>query len=227
MDTENWNNYGKFMDGKYHRSNLLYTPKMNTSKDILCMSWDANDPYQLDNGNPRNGFNNELIEYFFSRELMNINIFKNYSWSPDFLEIDTDNKKIFFEWNSETCNDIINKGGKLEEFCPNWKEQLFCILNDIIDSGYYKMSLYPHCFFINKLGILKTFDFYACIEINNPFLKLSRLTGMMGEDSSGRFKEAIDGDSVNFELFFKQAIKSYIKWPEDALNEFYWKKFNE
>ena len=89
------------------------------------------------------------------------------------------------------------------------------------------MSLYPHCFFINKLGILKTFDFYACIEINNPFLKLSRLTGMMGEDSSGRFKEAIDGDSVNFELFFKQAIKSYIKWPEDALNEFYWKKFNE
>lgn len=228
MDTIGWTNYGKFMEGDYHKTNLLYTPKMNISKDILCMSWDINDPYQYDiMGNKRAGLTDQLMSFFFSREVENINVFKSYKWSPNYLEIDNENKKIFFEWNTETCNDIINKGQSLSDRCPDWKSQLHAILNDIVDAGYYKMSLYPHCFFIDKHGVLKTFDFYACVESENPFLEKTKLEGMMGNDSNARFIEAQEGKYINFELFFKQAIKKHIIWPEDALASFYKVKFNE
>jgi hypothetical protein len=185
------------------------------------MSWDATDPYQYNDYDPRPNYTEELVDYFFNRELTYIDIFKDYPWSPEFLEIDKKNKKIFFDWNTDTCNDLPFKGKALEDVCPNWKEQLFIILNDIIDSGHYKLSLYQHCFFIDKNKILRTFDFYGCIPKSNPFIEKARLLGMMGELSSNRFKEAEVGEYINFELIFKEAIRTHIKWPDDALSEFY------
>ena len=227
LDIKKWNNYGKLINGIPYRSNLLYTPKMNKSMDILCMSWDINDPYQFENGKKREKLTNELMDYFFRKEVENIKFFKHYKWAPTILKIDEKKKQIFIEWNKETCNDILVKGYKLEEFCPDWKSQLFTIINDIINAGYYKMSLYTHCFFINKNGILKTFDYYACVDQSKPFIEVKKLDGMIGNDSEGRFKEAIIGESVNFELFFKQALKNHIKWPDNALEIFYKEQYNE
>jgi len=227
IDITDWTNYGKLIDGAYSRSNLLYTPKMNKNKDILCMSWDIHDPYQYNDGKKREGLTLELMDFFFEREVKNLQFFKDYDWVPKILDLDIFNKKIFLEWNGDTVNDLISKGYNIDEICPTWKNQLHNILNDILDSGYYKMSLYTHCFFINNKGILKTFDFYACVERSYPFIEIKKLKGMMGEDSSGRFQEATVNDYVDFDFFFKQAIKKYIKWPDNALMEFYKEKFNE
>jgi hypothetical protein len=191
------------------------------------MSWDVDDPYQAWEGKKRDGYTKELLDFFFEREIENIKIFQNYEWAPNILDIDKKNMKIFIEWNVETCNDLIVKGNNLNDICFDWKAQLHKILNDIIEMGYYKMSLYTHCFFIDENNKLKTIDFYSCIKSNDPFIEKKKLVGMMGKESKERFLEAEEGDLINFDIFFKQAIKKYIKWPEDALADFYRTRFND
>jgi hypothetical protein len=40
---------------------------------------------------------------------------------------------------------------------------------------------------------------------------------MIGETSGPRFVEATEGDKLNIEILFKQAMQSWVKWPDDVL----------
>jgi hypothetical protein len=225
MNIDNWANYRK-LEGPTNRvrSNLLYTPKINPEMTVWCMSWDVTDPYQYDPDQTRPFYTAELVDYFFQRELKYIDMFKHHAWAPKYIDIDIPGKKIFFESPGTTCNDIIYGGWDLTRYTPDWKLQMFNILDDLLSGGVYKASLYPHCFFI-KDGILKTFDFYGCVDTAYPFLKKERLNGMVGTISTPRFKEAEEGDSINFEIFFKRILQTHVKWPENAFEEYYSKKY--
>jgi hypothetical protein len=224
MNIDKWKHYYKISDGVECPTNLLYTPRMNQDGDILCMSWNADEPYQITEYD-RPYYTQNLVDFFFSRECTYLTLFQKYDWCPKLIKIDTDKRHIFLEWNNITVNNILNTQGNLNEICPSWKDQMFQILDDVIDSGHYKMSLYPHCYFLDKQNKLKTFDFYACVEKSNPYVKWSILEGMIGKESFKRFNDSLEGDSVNFEKFFMDTIKNYIKWPDDALSIYYEKKF--
>jgi hypothetical protein len=225
MNIDNWNYYYKLSpEGQKWTSNLLYTPRMNQDGSTMVMSWNHTEEYQVTEY-PRPYYTQELVDFFFEREIKYLNLFQHRSWSPKLLDIDYDKKLVFLEWNQETCNNILYSGRNLEDHCPDWKTQMFEILDDLLSSGHYKMSLYPHCYFIDKKGILKTFDFYATVEKTNPYIDLKRIEGMIGRDSIQRFENAREGDSINFEIFFKDTIENYIKWPDDALNEYYRTRF--
>lgn len=220
MNIDRWKYYYKLSpEGEPWTSNLLYTPRMNNDGSVMVMSWNAAEEYQITDY-PRPYYTQELVDFFYERELKYIKLFQDRIWAPKLIDIDYNRKLIFLEWNLGTCNNILNSGKNLNDFCSNWKEQMFEILDDLLLSGYYKMSLYPHCYFIDKEGILKTFDFYATVEKINPYIKFSKIEGMVGRDSVQRFENAKEGDSINFEIFFKDTIKNYIKWPNDALNEY-------
>lgn len=221
MNIDKWEYYYKLSsEGEQCSSNLLYTPRMNKDGSVMVMSWNASEKYQRTNY-PRPCYTQGLVDFFYEREQTYITLFQDRVWAPKLIDIDYNKKLIFLEWNIETCNNIVNSGKNLNDFCSNWKEQMFGILDDLLLSGYYKMSLYPHCYFIDKEGILKTFDFYATVEKINPYIKFSKIEGMVGRDSVQRFENAKEGDSINFEIFFKDTIENYIKWPDDALNEYY------
>jgi hypothetical protein len=227
MDITGWDNYYKLdVNGNaMGTSNLLYTPKINLDKTIMCMSWDVNDPYQKIADFDRPYYTSELVKVFFQREVAHINIFKDYSWAPKILDIDEVKQQIFFEFPGFTCNNIIyGMTDKLEDYASDWKEQIVEILKNIIDAGYYKMSLYPHCFFFDN-GKLKTFDFYACIERSNPYLSEETIRGFRGKESSFRFVEALSGGIIDFDIFFKQSLKNHIKWPDNILSKFYEENF--
>ncbi len=225
MNIDNWEYYYKLSpEGLKWTNNLLYTPRMSPAGDILCMSWNANEPYQITEYE-RPYYTQKLVDLFFLRECKYLTLFQKYDWCPRLLEIDLEKKYIFLEWNTITVNNILNTQNNLNEICPNWKDQLFQILDDLIDSGHYKMSLYPHCYFLDKQNKLKTFDFYACVEKSNPYVKWSLLQGMIGNDSIERFKNATEGSLVNFEKFFVDTIKNYVKWPEDALTQYHAQRF--
>jgi hypothetical protein len=179
IDTSGWGYYFKQdpVDKIRCPNNLLYTPLVNPEGTIMCMWYDETSEYQKENTR----LTKELVDFFFEREVFHLTKFQNYSWAPKILEIDLKNRKIFIEWNKETINDIVYTDGRdINKECPTWKEQLFNILKDILDAGYYKMAMYPHCFFIDKKGILKTFDFYACLLITDRYMEYSKISGILG-----------------------------------------------
>jgi hypothetical protein len=202
---------------------MLYTPLVNPERNIFCQHWDHKNDYQTKHG-LREEFTEELIDFFFQRELTHLKIFENKSWAPTILDIDARNKKIFFKWPGETCNNIIYTQRNLQDYCDTWKTQLENIIIDIFDTGYYKLSLYPHCHFIDD-GILKTFDFYGCVSRSHPYIEIDKIKGMIGPNSQERFDEAVTNNIVNLNILFKRALQKYIVWPDNVLQDLYQKLF--
>lgn len=202
-------------------NNMLYTPTMNGG--IMCIHYDHKSEYQKYKSRP--DFTEELLDFFFKREVKYLNLFRDFSWAPKILNIDTANKKIYIEFPGETLNDIVYTPGRdIKKEVPDYKQQISNIIKDIFDAGYYKMSLYPHCFFVDN-GTVRTYDFYACVDRSDPYLSKDRLKGMMGDDSAKRFEEATVGDMINFDYFFKRILSTHVKWPDNFFPEIYERLF--
>jgi hypothetical protein len=225
MNTDNWKYFYKIVDGRPNTTNLLYTPLINETEDVMCMLWDENSLYQE---NTR--LTADLVNFFFEREVKYLTTFQGKPWAPKLIDVDLQNRKIFIEWNKETLNTIMFTPGKdLDEECPDWKEQIFEILKDILDSGYYKMALYPHCFFIDTKGKIKTFDLYSVIERDNPYIERRLIEGMIGEQSTGRFDDSTSDGVINFETFFKITLTDHLSktWPANPFPEYYKRLIND
>lgn len=201
-------------------TNLIYTPR--TQKNVMCMDFDYTNYYQHTAVRPtlseKPYYTEDLVRYMFNREITYIEKFKGKPWAPTYIEIDKNSNKIFFEWSGESCNRILFSGRSLEELCPNWQEQLEMIVLDLLTDGYYKLTLYPHCFFV-KDGILKTFDFYACADIADPYIELETIKGIIGKRSIGRFSAATEGSKINTRILFEQAVTTYSGWPGNPLKK--------
>lgn len=229
MNIERWDHYYK-IDPEYNSrvgNNMLYTPYINKDRTIMCQSWDHTNPYQKPHKRP--DFTEKLIDYFFVREVEHFTRYKNKSWCPEIYDIDFSKKRIYLEFPGETLNDVAYMEGRgLDVEIPNWREQVFDIIKDIYDNGYMKLSLYPHCFYVSKqTNRLKTFDFYPCISRKNPYIPITDFVGMIGNDSTGRFKEAIEGDNINFNYFFERILSTHVKWPTDPFPEFHKRLFGD
>lgn len=193
-------------------TNLLYTPLISSSGDLMCMIYDETHEYQEESN-----ISKEVIDYFFQREVTYLKIVQGKPWAPKLLEVNELTRTIVIEFHKETLNHIImDPARSLDKECPNWKDQLWNIIKDIDNMGYYKLALYPHCFFI-KDGTIKIIDFYACIEKDNPFLERSKIEGLIGEQSGGRFTDSTEGDLINFQTFFKITMTEFLtaSWGKD------------
>ena len=200
-------------------TNMLYTPMMNPEGNIMCMIWDENSDYQKDNPN----LSKDLINFCFEREMKHLTLFQNYSWAPKLIDIDVSARKIFLEWNTETLNHIVFGGRDLNQLVPDWKDQVFNILKDISDSRVYKMALYPHCFFIDSNGKIKTFDFYSCVGMEERYIPRSTLSGMIGVNSGHRFDNATVEDKIDFKYFFKDTMLTHLStvWKDNPFPDYY------
>ena len=225
MNTDNWDYFYKIVDGRPNPTNLLYTPLVNTEGNVMCMLWDENSPYQE---NTR--LTADLVNFFFEREVKYLTALQGKPWVPKLIEVNQSSRKIFIEWNKETLNTIIfTPGRNLDAECPDWKEQIFRMLKDVLDSGYYKMALYPHCFFIDRQGNIKSFDLYSVIERDNPFIERKIIEGMIGHNSTERFDISTNNGVINFETFFKLTLTDHLKhsWPDNPFPEYYERLFND
>ena len=50
---------------------------------------------------------------------------------------------------------------------------------------------------------------------------------MMGPGSTERFNRAADNGYLNIEIFYKDALSTFIKWPDDALQTIYRDIYND
>jgi len=221
IDTTNWKYFYKVIDdGSTWSTNVMYTPLVNPENNVMCMLWDENSSYRKDNAQD---ISSEVIDFFFERECFHIQKFQGYLWAPILYDIDYINRKIFLEWGDTTINHVLFKHKKpLEVYCSDWREQIFKIVNDIISEGYYKLALYPHCFYL-KNDVIKTFDFYSCVGIEERYIECSKIKDMIGIDSTGRFQEATTADGmIDFKVFFeltmnRQLGKTWLENPFPAI----------
>jgi hypothetical protein len=226
MNIDNWNYYYKINPdtNQMIETNLIYTPLLNPEGTIMCMWFDHTNPYQNEDIAywlpERPDYTAEMVKFFFDREVEYLTAFKDKPWAPTILKIDYDKQQIFFEWQGTSLNHVIFGGGNLNEYCPDWEAQMAVIIKDIVSSGYYKVSLYPHCYYIVD-GVLKTFDFYGCVRASDPYVSLTDIKGMIGETSGPRFAEATEGNKLNISILFKRALGEYVEWPNHALRHLY------
>ena len=221
-DTSSWKYFYKITEeGTPWSTNVMYTPLVNPERNVLCMLWDENSDYQNDNPQTLTA---DLIEFFFEREVKHLTLFQNKSWAPKILDINLQERKIFIEWCDNTINHILfNPSKTLITECPTWQEQIFQILQDTTNAGYYKLALYPHCFYI-KDQVIKTFDFYSCVGIEERYIPREKLAGMIGIDSSNRFNNSTTDDNcIDFKVFFDLTMNHQLAkyWPDNPFPEFY------
>jgi hypothetical protein len=193
---------------------MSYEPLINEKRNVFCMNYNVDNPYQ-DYLN-RVGFVPEIVHELFDREVKFLTKFQKFSWAPEILDIV--DKRIYIRWHDNTCNDVIQSG---KELPSGWKEQLNCIIRDQLHEQVYKVTQYPHCFYIDNDGQLGTFDFYGCFDFDDYLIPYSKIKGLISEHSEGRITEVQDGDMINLKDMFLNSLRTHIKWPDNHLNTIY------
>lgn len=214
-DTSNWEYYYKLNpDGTPNDSNLLYSPKVNPEQNVMCMHYVVDQVY-------RNGgnhiINDDLLQWFFDREVRFLQELSHLKTTPEVYEVDRANRKVFIEWNKETLSQIVfNSNRNLDDELPDWQEQIRNFLISTKQNEFYKMALYPHCFYINKDNVLKTIDYYSVVPYAERFIERKTIEGIIGPEGAYRFNESTDDSGViDFKKFFEITMTRHLKmyWP--------------
>lgn len=214
MDISDWNLYYKIHETELRltTTQMCYEPRLNPEKNVFCMNFCYPCDYQLNQ--PRLSYTKEHVDYTFNREIKYLKIFENKPYSPEILDISEN--KIFIKWYGKTCNNDIYEFNNLN--C-NWYNDLKDIIIDQYNRGYIKATVYPHSHYYDDDGQMRTIDFYATVEKDNPYLMIEELKGLIGFDTD-RFDKAKVDDRINVEDIFKSGLTMYSKWPKH-LTEIY------
>jgi hypothetical protein len=227
-DTSTWEYYHKLNPtGTPHTSNLLYTPRVNPDQTVMCAHYCFDPEYRPDEDIivPE-----DLIEWFFHRDVKFLTQLSHLKTTPVLYDVDTKNRKIFMEWNKETLSQVLFTPGRdLDTEIPNWKEQMKDFFISTKANKFWKVSLYPNCFYISKDGQLKTIDNYAVIPYEERFIERKIIEGIIGKDGAYRFDQSTDEKGyIDFKKFFEITITKHLKeraWGNtvfsDIFNEVY------
>jgi hypothetical protein len=220
-DISNWNYYYKLTpEGYPHDSNLLYSPLVNPEGNVMCMHY-CQDPVYRPDGRK---IDKELIDWFYAREIKFIQDLSDLNSTPNIYEIDTTNNHVFIEWNKETLSQIVfDSNRSLDNEFPIWKEKLHSILKNIKQKNYYKMALYPHCFYISKDGELKTIDYYSVVPFSERFIERKVIEGVIGAQGAYRFDDCTQDGMIDFKKFFEITVNSHLTkyWPNSPVPTFF------
>lgn len=229
MNIDNWVPYLKLDDrGEYRcMSQQTYEPLINPEGNIFCANYDWQNKYQRQGGQ-RLAYTEDVVDFFWNKELANVLKFQNSVYAPEIIDIEYTKKRLFFKWNNISCNEIIYGRQNLKDYCPDWQQQLLDIFVDLHARGTYKLTMYSHCHFIDSNGIMKTFDWYGCMPINDHIIKAKFMEAIVHGTAVHRIDEVktSTGD-YNLEAMFKRSMAKYVKWGENDLIYIYRKLFNE
>jgi hypothetical protein len=206
-------------DGHRSLTQMAYEPLVSHDGTLFCMNFSVDNKYQ--NFIENIGFVPKLVYTFFDKELAYLDKFKNYCWCPEVVDVDFKNKKIFLKWYDNTCNDIINSRKNLNEYCPTWMSQLEDCTLDLLKNNTYKITMYPHCHYVTRDGVLKSFDFYGCFNFDNAKLPLEQIKGLIHSSSWDRIEEAVVDDCLDLKIMFYRSLETHIEWPNNFLNSMY------
>jgi hypothetical protein len=226
-DTSNWEYYYKMKpDGSIGTSNMLYVPKVNSDQTVMCMCY-STDPNYKDNDKV---IPEDLTQWFFEREVKFLNKFSNLKTTPEVYDVDYKNRKIFIEWNKETLSQVLyDPSRNINNECPNWETQIKDFLISTKENNFYKMALYPHCFYISNSGQLKTIDYYSVVPFEERFIERNIIESIIGKDGAYRFDESTDNGYIDFKKFFEITLTRHLPklWPTEVFTNTFKEIYND
>jgi hypothetical protein len=214
---KDWQPFFKYGDdGGLCLAQQTYEPLISADRKTFCANYDWQNQYQR-TYESRELYTEEVCNWFFENELYYLTKFKDKSYVPNILDVDYKNKKIFFEWNGYTFNEMLHNKEAVE-----WKEQLKYIMLDLYNAGTYKLTMYPHCHFLDATGIMKTFDWYGCVPIKRPVIATKYMDAIVHETARFRLDETERTDThYNLELMYKKSMCDHVKWGGESLGYIY------
>lgn len=229
IDTSNWIPFLKIDEsGERCMAQQTYEPLFNRERTVFCANYDWKNSYQRIEDPNRELYTKEAVDYFFNQEVSFILKYQSMSFMPTLLDIDYNQKKIFFKWHGETCNEIIYTGKNLSDYCTNWKDQIKNIEVELYRLGTYKLTMYPHCHFIDKDGYMKAIDWYGCVSVNDPYIESKYMDSIIHESARFRLEEtgAIIDNQYNLEIMFKRSMQEHVRWGDQNMEYIYKEIFN-
>ena len=225
MDTNGWSYFLKYDADDRQRcmSQQTYEPLINPERTVFCANYDYLNQYQRLEDPVRPLYTEEVVNYFFNVEVENLLRFQHKSYCPEILDIDYNSKKIFFKWYNETCNEIIYSGRNLADHCDSWQDQIKNIMLDLHSEGVYKLTMYPHCHYIDDTGNMRSIDWYGCVPVADPFIESKYMDGIIHETALFRLRETGDliNGRYNLETMFKNSMGTHVKWGDVSMMYIY------
>lgn len=225
MNTDSWNYYHKISaNGIRGMSQTTYEPLINPEGNVFCANFTLNSEYHKDM-EPRPLYTQEVVNWFFDNEVKNLEQISNKSYCPDVLDIDFLNKKIFVKWYKHSCNEIVYSGNPWPK---QWLKQFREIMIDLVNEGYYKLTMYSHCHYITDHGVMKSIDWYGCLPKNKPLVPQNCMDAIIHDSAKFRLEEtgpAING-YYNMETMFKMGLREHVLWGNCNLKFIYHEIFS-
>ena len=217
MNTETWTPFFKYNDdGVLCLAQQTYEPLISPDRKIFCANYDWQNLYQR-KYETRELYTADVCDWFFDNEVQHLLNYKDKPYTPTILDIDHKNKKIFFEWNGYTFNEMLFKGDTVA-----WEESLKYIMLDLYESGTYKLTMYPHCHYLDKHGVMKTIDWYGCVPVKSPFIEAKYMDAIVHETARFRLDETERTNThYNLELMYKQSMCNHVRWEGKTLRYIY------
>jgi hypothetical protein len=154
----------------------------------------------------------DLITSSFKRECRYLQRLKDYKWCPEVIKVDNENRKIYFKWYNNTCE---------EQLSTNWKAQLETIVRDLAEQEIYKPSFYPKFFYVDKSDNLKAYAFYSASDKSEQPISIDFYRPILNTDRAALVEKLEVDGMLDMGVLQWHAFNTYIKWPEDLLPEIY------
>jgi len=218
IDTSNWKPFFKYGDdGSLCLAQQTYEPLISPDRTMFCANYNWQNKYQR-TYEDRELYTAEVCDWFFENELYHLTKFKGKSYVPNIVDIDYTNKKVFFEWNGYTFNEMLHHGEAVE-----WENQLKYIMLDLHKEGTYKLTMYPHCHFLDTNGVMKTIDWYGCISVRSPFIQAKYMNAIVHETARFRLDETGGpvNNLLNLETMFKRSLSTHVLWRDKNMYYIY------
>jgi len=77
--------------------------------------------------------------------------------------------------------------------------------------------MYPHTYYIDSVGSLRTFDFYCCFPLGQHILEIDSNLKCLIKPGTPRTDSAIIDKKINILELFKSGLLEYSNWPGNLI----------
>jgi len=225
MNINDWHPYLKYTpDGTLGMAQQSYEPLISRDGKTFCLNFDWRNKYRR-RDHVRLDYTKEAADYFFERELKYLNIFKDKPYAPEIIEIDYKKKRVYIKWYELSCNQHIYG---CNHHPNSWGDKIKSIILDQHKFGYYKITMYPHCHYVDNNDNMRTFDWYGTTEIANPVTEKRNLDVILNMNNKDKLKIPgfVKDDMLDLEVLFKHTLR-ITNWGNNSLLGVYKELFNE
>lgn len=224
----NWKPYLKLdYNSKECMAQQTYEPLISDDGKTFCKNYSFPNEYQYIENKHRPLYTKEVVDWFWNNELKWIEYFKNKLYAPEIIDIDLINKKIYIKWYNTSCNQIIYSKKNWPQ--EQWKHQINDILIDQYNEGVYKLTMYPHCHYIDNNDQMRAIDWYGCVPVIEPYIEERYMQGIIHETAKFRLNETGNPNNgkINLEIMFKRSLGTHVMWGNYDMSHIYKKIFGE